>query len=80
VIYGFTPLTGFLPGQERIPLSYQHVMMWGGLRGGVGIALVLALPTMVPSWYTIQAIVYGMVLFTLFVQAPLMPLLIRRTF
>lgn len=79
VIYSFTPIINKLPKQEKIPLSYQNVMMWGGLRGGVGIALALSIPTTVPAWYTIQAIVYGMVLFTLFIQAPLMPRLIKRT-
>jgi CPA1 family monovalent cation:H+ antiporter len=54
-------------------------MMWGGLRGGVGIALALSIPTTVPGWYTVQAIIYGMVLFTLFIQAPLMPWLIKKT-
>ena len=79
VIYGFTPMVNILPKQEKIPLSYQNVMMWGGLRGGVGIALALSIPTTVPGWYTVQAIIYGMVLFTLFVQAPLMPRLINKT-
>jgi CPA1 family monovalent cation:H+ antiporter len=79
VIYGFTPIINILPRQEKISLRYQNVMMWGGLRGGVGIALALSIPTTVPGWYTVQAIIYGMVLFTLFVQAPLMPLLIKRT-
>jgi len=79
VIYGFIPLVNALPKQEKIPLNYQNVMMWGGLRGGIGIALALSIPTTVPAWYTVQAIVYGMVLFTLFVQAPLMPPLIKKT-
>ena len=79
VIYGFTPIVNILPRQEKIPFSYQNVMMWGGLRGGVGIALALSIPTTVPGWYTVQAIIYGMVLFTLFVQAPLMPRLINKT-
>lgn len=79
VVYGFTPLINILPKQEKIPLNYQHVMMWGGLRGGVGIALALSIPVTVPAWYTVQAIIYGMVLFTLFVQAPLMPPLIKKT-
>ena len=79
VVYGFTPMVNILPRQEKIPFSYQHVMMWGGLRGGVGIALALSIPTSVPGWYTVQAIIYGMVLFTLFVQAPLMPHLIKKT-
>jgi len=79
VVYGFTPIVNIFPRQEKIPFSYQNVMMWGGLRGGVGIALALSIPTSVPGWYTVQAIIYGMVLFTLFVQAPLMPRLIRKT-
>jgi len=79
VIYGFTPLINIIPKQEKISFSYQHVMMWGGLRGGVGIALALSIPTTVPGWYTVQAIIYGMVLFTLFIQAPLMPWLIKKT-
>jgi CPA1 family monovalent cation:H+ antiporter len=79
VIYGFTPIVNIIPGQKDIPFSYQNVMMWGGLRGGVGIALALSIPYTVPGWYTVQAIIYGMVLFTLFVQAPLMPRLISKT-
>ncbi len=79
VVYGFTPVVNILPRQEKISFSYQNVIMWGGLRGGVGIALALSIPTSVPGWYTVQAIIYGMVLFTLFVQAPLMPRLIKKT-
>jgi len=79
VIYSFTPVINAIPKQEKISFSYQNVMMWGGLRGGVGIALALSIPTSVPGWYTVQAIIYGMVLFTLFVQAPLMPRLIKKT-
>jgi len=79
VIYTFIPLINVMPKQETISFSYQNVMMWGGLRGGVGIALALSIPTTVPGWYTVQAIIYGMVLFTLFIQAPLMPWLIKKT-
>lgn len=41
----------------------------GGTRGAVAIALALSLPIELGSWYTIQSIVYGVVLFTLSVQA-----------
>ncbi len=78
IIYAFTPMINLLPRQKKIPFSYQNVMMWGGLRGGVGIALALSIPVTVPGWYTVQAIIYAMVLFTLFVQAPLMPRLIKK--
>ncbi|WP_341502750.1 sodium:proton antiporter [Gallaecimonas sp. GXIMD4217] len=78
VIYGLLPLANSLPGQQRLPLAQRHVMMWGGLRGAVSLALALALPVTLEGWYTAQSVVYGFALFTLFVQAPLMPLLIRR--
>ena len=60
-------------------MSYRHVMMWGGLRGAVSLALALSLPLEIESWYSIQSCVYGVVLFTLFIQAPLMPPLVRKT-
>ena len=72
------PIARALP-VEPLPASYRPVIMWGGLRGAVAAALALSLPTDIESWYTIQSIAYGVVLFTLFVQAPLMPRLVRRT-
>ena len=42
VVYGITPLTNrFKP---PVPLQWQHVLFWGGLRGSLSIALVLSLP------------------------------------
>lgn len=78
-VYGVSLMINQLPKQDKISWAYQNVMMWGGLRGGVGIALALSIPTTIPAWYSVQSIVYGMVLFTLFVQAPLMPYLIKKT-
>lgn len=77
-VYLWLPLFTRTPGVGAFPGSHRHVMMWGGLRGAVSLALALSLPTSIDSWFTIQSIVYGVVLFTLFVQAPLMPPLIRR--
>jgi len=71
------PLINLLPG-ERISRGEQLVIYWGGIRGSVSVALALALPLQIDSWYTIQSITYGVVLFTLCVQAPTMPWLIRR--
>lgn len=53
-------------------------MIWGGLRGAVTIALVLSLPTELPYWWTIQSIGFGIVLFTLIVQATTNPMLVRK--
>lgn len=62
---------------QRLSLSDQKLMLLGGLRGAVTLALVLSLPTELDYWWTIQSMVYGVVLFTFFVQAPLMPRLLK---
>lgn len=54
---------------EPISRPYQFVMFWGGLRGAVTLALALSLPTTLEYWWTIQSIAFGVVLFTLFIQA-----------
>lgn len=78
VMYGLLPLSAHVLPGERIPGSYRTVMMWGGLRGAVSLALALSLPTTLDGWYSVQSIVYGVALFTLFVQAPLMPRLVNK--
>lgn len=49
-----------------------------GLRGAVALALALSLPTDLTAWWTIHAMVFGVALFTLVVQAPLAIRLIER--
>lgn len=63
---------------QRLNIVDQKLMLLGGLRGAVTLALVLSLPTELDYWWTIQSMVYGVVLFTFFVQAPLMPRLLRQ--
>jgi CPA1 family monovalent cation:H+ antiporter len=63
---------------SRLPLAEQTVVVWGGLRGGVALALALSLPLSLESWFTLQSMAYGVVLFTLLVQAPTLPWLLRR--
>jgi CPA1 family monovalent cation:H+ antiporter len=62
----------------RVPLASQTVMVWGGLRGAVTLALALSLPTSLDYWWTIQSIAFGVVIFSLFVQAPTMKMLTTR--
>lgn len=64
---------------QRLSIADQKLMLMGGLRGAVTLALVLSLPTELDYWWTIQSMVYGVVLFTFFVQAPLMPRLLRQS-
>lgn len=63
---------------QPLPSSYPPIMIWGGLRGAVTIALVLSLPTELPYWWTIQSIGFGVVLFTLLIQATTTPLLMKK--
>jgi CPA1 family monovalent cation:H+ antiporter len=53
-------------------------MVWGGLRGAVTLALALSLPTTLDYWWTIQSIAFGVVMFSLFVQAPTISILAKR--
>ena len=62
----------------KVPLRSQTVMVWGGLRGAVTLALALSIPTTLDYWWTIQSIAFGVVMFSLFVQAPTMKLLVER--
>lgn len=78
IVFGMlTPLYGllrwpWLPGRER------WLLHWGGVRGAVTLALALALPIGLDYWYTVQSIAYGVVLFTLFVQATTLSRLVRK--
>lgn len=62
----------------RLPATYQHVLVWGGLRGAVGLALALALPSSIAERGEIIVITFGVVAFSIFAQGLTMPLLLRR--
>src|SRR6056297_3134020 len=50
----------------------------GGVRGAIAIALVLSLPTELPYWYSLQAMVFSVVLFSSLNQGTSTGWLIRR--
>lgn len=78
-VFGSAPLINRLPGVERIPIGFQQVLFLGSLRGAVVLALGLSLPVELPYWWTIQSIAFGVVIFSLFAQAPLIDPLLRRS-
>ncbi|MEM9386342.1 MAG: cation:proton antiporter [Pseudomonadota bacterium] len=65
------PLFRWLPGAERVPLRQVPAIVACGAPGAVSVALVLSLPLEFEGWYTVQCIVYGVVVFSLLVQSPL---------
>jgi CPA1 family monovalent cation:H+ antiporter len=77
-ILTFVPLMNRVMPGEPINRAYRVVMLWGGLRGAVTLALALSLPTSLDYWWTIQSIAFGVVLFTLFAQATSTAPLVRH--
>jgi len=61
-----------------VDIRYQHVFVWGGLRGALALALVLALPENLPQRGEIIVVAFAVVAFSIFVQGLTMPWLIRR--
>jgi len=64
--------------KRDLPFKYLHVMVWGGLRGAVSLALALSLPFQVPHRRQLLAMSFGVVLFTLLAQATTIPTLLKR--
>jgi CPA1 family monovalent cation:H+ antiporter len=67
-----------IPGVGKLSFAEQNMVVWGGIRGAVAIALALSLSIEIPHWYTIQSAVYGVALFSLVVQTPLLRHLARE--
>jgi CPA1 family monovalent cation:H+ antiporter len=59
-----------------VPLKYQHVLFWGGLRGALALALALAIPDSVPEKLPILVTAFVVVAFSVFVQGITIPWLV----
>lgn len=53
---------------KNIPLSWKHILNWGGLKGSLSIALVLSLPRDFEGREEILILAFSVVLFSLVVQ------------
>lgn len=53
---------------ENIPARWQHVIVWGGLRGGLALALALSLDGNFPGRHQILDLTFGVVIFSILVQ------------
>ncbi len=70
VVYGVGVYTNWRNAPVfRVPLRFQHVILWGGLRGAISLAAALSIPgDAVPERPTIIVMTFGIVVFTLLVQ------------
>ena len=53
---------------HKVPMRWQHLLVWGNLKGGLSMALVLTLPADLPQRDLLIAVVFGCALVTLTVQ------------
>ncbi|OQY18687.1 MAG: hypothetical protein B6I34_10375 [Anaerolineaceae bacterium 4572_32.1] len=78
VVYGLSWLISLSGSRARVPPSWRHVLFWGGLRGAISLALALSLPANLPHREILQAMSFGVVLFTLLGQGTTIKLLLKR--
>jgi monovalent cation:H+ antiporter, CPA1 family len=61
---------------DNIPVRWQHVLVWGGLRGGLALALALSLDSSFPDRQVLLDLTFGVVIFSILIQGlTLKPLL-----
>lgn len=77
-IYALLPATIRLFRLPHIRRGDQHIMWWGGLKGGLAIAIVLAIPEEIPGKQLLLHMTLGVVVFTLLVNASTIRPLIHR--
>lgn len=72
---------GFSIFGREISTKWKHVLFWGGLRGAITLALALSLPEegiFIAERGRLQAMAFGVVLFTLLVQGFSMDWFVKR--
>jgi len=74
-VYGIVPVSNLF--SARIPFRWQHVMVWGGMRGALALALVLSIHKSFPYRSQLLTLTFGVVAFTIVVQGITMTPLIR---
>ena len=67
----------FARSRLRVDAPTQHILVWGGLRGALALALALAVPANVAERGAIVAAAFVVVAFSIFVQGISMPWLIN---
>ena len=65
-VYGLAPISNYFG--RNISLRWQHIMVAGGIRGALALALALSLARNFPYREQILAMTFGVVAFTIIVQ------------
>lgn len=79
IVAGYSGYLLFKPYYQRVsPKLMLNGIIAGNYSGALAIALVLSLPEELPYWWTIQAMVFGVVLYSLLFQLPLFNFINRK--
>lgn len=65
-VYGLVPFSNLV--RHKIPTRWQHVLVTGGIRGALALALALSLSRTFPYREQILVMTFGVVAFTIIVQ------------
>jgi len=74
----YLTLLPFARSSSQVSIRQQHVLVWGGLRGALPLALVLGLPTTIPRREEMITVTFAVVAFSVFVQGLTVVPLLRR--
>jgi CPA1 family monovalent cation:H+ antiporter len=67
--------------REKIPVIWRHVVMLGGMRGAVSVALVASIPSTAGEFkITLETITFGVVLLSLVIQYIALTKYVRKAF
>jgi CPA1 family monovalent cation:H+ antiporter len=73
-------LIAFLFDRTALRLDWmtRHILFWGGLRGGLAMALAMAAPAALAEHEELISVAFAVVAFSIFVQGLTMPRLLRK--
>lgn len=77
-VYSMVPATIKIFKLPQVALGERHIMWWGGLKGGLAIAIALSIPLDIEGRGLLLDMTLGVVLFSLLVNAPTIRPLMHR--
>ncbi len=68
----------FFKDEPNVPLSWQHILNWGGLRGVIPLVLVFSLPDSYQYKESMFQLTFAVLLFTLFINGSTIAWLLKK--